>query len=79
METEKNHIHLLVKSEPKVSILAIVLKLKQETTIKYGKLKKSIWKKYYWKEIYYGLMDTSYFLSATLAKKQPKITYWARV
>ena len=42
METEKNHIHLLVKNKPKVSILAIVLKLKQETTIKYGKLKKSI-------------------------------------
>jgi len=79
METEKDHIHLLVKSEPKVSILAIILKLKQETTIKYGKLKKRIGKKYYWKEIHYGLMDTSYLLSATLAEKQPRITYWARV
>ena len=32
MEIDKDHIHLLVKSEPKVSILAIVRKLNQETT-----------------------------------------------
>ena len=36
METDKDHIDLLVKSEPKVSTLAIILKLKQETTIRYG-------------------------------------------
>ena len=42
MEKDKDHIHLLLKSKPKVSILAIIRKLKLETTIHYGKLKKSI-------------------------------------
>ena len=42
METDKDHIHLLVKSEPKVSTLAIILKLNKKTIIRYGKLKKSI-------------------------------------
>jgi putative transposase len=34
METDKDHIHLLVKSEPKISALMIVRRLKQETTIR---------------------------------------------
>jgi putative transposase len=33
-ETDKDHIHLLVKSEPKIYILSIVRKLKQETTVR---------------------------------------------
>lgn len=55
METDKDHIHLLVKSEPKISTLAIIRKLKQCTTISlwqrfsYGKHKDYL-KKYYWKE-----------------------------
>ncbi len=31
METDKDHIYFLIKSEPKVSILSIVRKLKQES------------------------------------------------
>lgn len=34
IEVDKNHIHLLVESEPKVSPLIIVRTLKQQTTIK---------------------------------------------
>lgn len=34
METDKDHIHLLIDYEPKVSILQIVRRLKQETTYK---------------------------------------------
>ena len=37
METDKNHIHLLVSYPSKVSISSIVRKLKQESTI-------SLWK-----------------------------------
>lgn len=37
METDKDHIHLLIKSEPKYSALAIVRRLKQETTIRLWK------------------------------------------
>ena len=39
METDKDHIHLLVKSEPKISTLSIVRRLKQETTVKMWKEK----------------------------------------
>lgn len=34
IEVDKNHIHLLVESEPEVSPLMIVRTLKQQTTIK---------------------------------------------
>lgn len=34
METDKDHIHLLMSYPPKVSISSIVRKLKQESTIK---------------------------------------------
>ena len=34
MKTDKDDIHLLVKSESTVSILAIIQKLKQETAIR---------------------------------------------
>jgi putative transposase len=34
METDKDHIHFLIKSGPKVSVLSIIRKLKQESTSK---------------------------------------------
>ena len=40
METDKDHIHILVSSEPKLSPLQIVRRLKQMSTV-------AIWKKYY--------------------------------
>ena len=62
METDKDHIHLLVKSEPKVSTLAIIRKLKQETTIRLWKIQKEYLKKYYWKE--YTLLSDGYLASS---------------
>jgi len=50
METDKDHIHLLVTYPPKISVTSIVRKLKQESTI-------ALWKNYpirlskqFWKE-----------------------------
>jgi putative transposase len=48
MESDKDHVHLLVSYSPNVSVAQIVRKLKQETTI-------DIWRKfdlsrYFWKE-----------------------------
>ncbi|AKB49261.1 Mobile element protein (plasmid) [Methanosarcina barkeri str. Wiesmoor] len=40
METDKDHIHFLIKSEPKVSVLSIVRKLKQESTNRIWKTQK---------------------------------------
>jgi putative transposase len=38
MEIDQDHIHLMVNSEPKISPLQIVRRLKQETTIsEYGR------------------------------------------
>jgi putative transposase len=32
METDKDDVHLLIKSKPKVGVLAVVRRLEQETT-----------------------------------------------
>ena len=50
METDKDHIHLLIKSQPKVSVVAIVRKLKQETTNKLWKSHNQYLKTFYWGE-----------------------------
>jgi putative transposase len=48
-----------MKNEPKVSILAIIRKLKQTTTIKLWKTHKKYLKKYYYKE--HTLWSEEYF------------------
>lgn len=62
METDKDHIHMLIKSEPKVSILAIVRKLKQETTFRLWKTKESYLKRFFWNN--HTLWTDGYFASS---------------
>lgn len=50
METDKDHIHLLVDYDPKVSIVQIVRRLKQETTFELWKVHESYLKKHFWQE-----------------------------
>lgn len=50
IEVDKNHIHLLVESEPKISPLMIVRVLKQQTTIRLWKEFESSLRKHFWKE-----------------------------
>ena len=50
METDKDHIHLLVSYPPKVSISSIVRKLKQESTITLWKYFPVFLSKHFWKE-----------------------------
>ncbi len=61
METDKDHIHLLVKSEPKVSILSIGRKLKQETTVRLWGSQGNYLKRFYWGEK--TLWSDGYFAS----------------
>jgi putative transposase len=61
METDKDHIHLLVKSEPKYSILSIVRRLKQESTHRLWEQKELHLKQYYWHER--TLWSDGYFCS----------------
>ena len=48
METDKDHIHLLVESIPQVSCTQIVKCLKQESTFSIWKEKEILMKKYFW-------------------------------
>lgn len=58
MEVDKDHIHLMIESSPKLSPLQIVRKLKQEITISLWKafpeLKKLFWKENtFWSDGYF--------------------------
>ena len=50
METDNDHIHLLIDYEPKISVLQIIRRLKQETTYELWKIHKSYLKKHFWKK-----------------------------
>lgn len=61
METNKDHIHFLIKNEPKVSVLVIVRRLKQESTNRVWKTQIDYLKRYYWREN--TLWSEGYFAS----------------
>ena len=50
MEVDKDHIHLLIHYEPKMSILEIVRLLKQMTTFHFWKQHEKYLAKHFWKE-----------------------------
>lgn len=50
MEVDINHVHILVKYKPKISILQIVRKLKQISTVNIWKLHHEELKIHFWKE-----------------------------
>lgn len=50
METDKDHVHLMVESVPKISPLQITRVLKQQSTILIWRIHKKELKKYFWKE-----------------------------
>ena len=50
MEVDKDHIHMMISSVPKISPLQIVRVLKQQSTIQMWRIYASELKKQYWKE-----------------------------
>ena len=50
MESDKDHIHMMVSSEPKVSPLQIVKRLKQMSTIAIWKRQGKLLHRIFWKE-----------------------------
>lgn len=50
IEVDKDHIHLMVESEPKISPLMIVRVLKQQTTGELWRLFPQYLSKHFWKE-----------------------------
>ena len=59
MEVDKDHIHMMISSVPKISPLQIVRVLKQQSTIQMWRRYASEIKKQYWKETHSGQMDIS--------------------
>ena len=76
METEKDHIHFLIKSKPKVSVLSIVRKLKQESTNRIWKTQKDYLEKYYWGEN--TLWSDGYFASTIGNVSKEAAEYYIR-
>lgn len=50
MEVDKDHIHMMIESVPKISPLQIVRILKQQSTVIIWKLYKNELQKQFWKE-----------------------------
>ena len=50
LETDEDHIHMLISYPPKFSVTSIVRKLKQETTINLWKNYPKFLSKHFWKE-----------------------------
>ena len=50
MEVDKDHIHMMISSVPKISPLQIVRVLKQQSTIQMRRRYSSELKKHFWKE-----------------------------
>ena len=63
LETDINHIHILIESVPKLSPLSIIRTLKQISTINIWKLYPKKMKEYYWKER--TLWADGYFVCST--------------
>jgi putative transposase len=57
METDKEHIHIMIQYIPRVSISAIVNRNKSISTKRILGLHQSILQKHFWKEKYFELMD----------------------
>lgn len=59
MEIDKDHIHILVKYEPSISVLQIVRWLKQISTYRIWRndYNREILKYEFWKEKLFGVMD----------------------
>ena len=71
METDKDHIHMMVCSLPKLSPLHIVRKLKQESTHRIWKLHHDILRKTYWRE--HTFWTDGYFVATTGCASQETI------
>jgi putative transposase len=76
METDKDHIQFLIKSEPKISVLAIVRRLKQESTIRLWKTQPEYLRKYYWNDN--TLWSDRYFASTIGNVSKEAAEYYIR-
>ena len=69
MEVDKDHIHFMISSVPKISPLQIVRVLKQQSTIEIWKIHKNELRKQYWKE---STFWTDGYFCSTIGKVSSK-------
>lgn len=50
METDKDHIHFIIRYPPKLSVTSMVRRLKQESSILAWSAYHNLLRKYFWKE-----------------------------
>lgn len=74
METDKDHVHILVSSTPKLSSLMIVRKFKQESTHRIWKRHQDILRKTYWRERTFW--TDGYFVATTGCASQETIQHY---
>ena len=70
MEVDKDHIHLMIESEPKVSPLMIVRVLKQQCTTEMWRIYKKELSKHYWAE---NIFFTDGYFVSTIGEVSSKI------
>ena len=76
METDKDHTHMLIKSQPKISVLSIIRRLKQESTHRLWKAKREYLRKHYWGEN--TLWNDGHFLSTIGNVSKEAVEYYIR-
>lgn len=62
MNSDENHLHMLISMKPSISVSQIVRVLKQESTVYIWKKYKSILKQYFWKE--HTFWSDGYFVAS---------------
>ena len=70
LETDEDHIHMLISYPPKFSVTSIVRKLKQETTINLWKNYPKFLSKHFWKE--HTFWSDGYF-ACSIGQANPEI------
>ena len=74
METDKDHLHMMVSSPPKLSPLSIVRRLKQESTIRIWRMHEETLHRIYWRERTFW--TDGYFVSSVGNVSQETIKHY---
>lgn len=74
METDKDHLHMMVSSPPKLSPLSIVRRLKQESTIRIWRIHEETLHRIYWRERTFW--TDGYFVSSVGNVSQETIKHY---
>lgn len=74
METDKDHLHMMVSSPPKLSPLSIVRRLKQESTVRIWRMHEETLHRIYWRERTFW--TDGYFVSSVGNVSQETIKHY---